>query len=83
MLAFEPLLQQERPAWVVVVGDVNSTLACALTAAKQGVPVAHVEAGLRSYDRSMPEEINRQLTDTLSELLPLLKTATPTCCGRA
>ena len=69
MLAFEPVLQQERPAWVVVVGDVNSTLACALTAAKQGVPVAHVEAGLRSYDRSMPEEINRQLTDALSELL--------------
>jgi UDP-N-acetylglucosamine 2-epimerase (non-hydrolysing) len=69
MLAFEPVLQQESPAWVVVVGDVNSTLACALTAAKQGVPVAHVEAGLRSYDRSMPEEINRQLTDALSELL--------------
>jgi UDP-N-acetylglucosamine 2-epimerase (non-hydrolysing) len=69
MLAFEPLLQQERPDWVVVVGDVNSTLACALTAAKQGVPVAHVEAGLRSFDRRMPEEINRQLTDALSELL--------------
>jgi UDP-N-acetylglucosamine 2-epimerase (non-hydrolysing) len=69
MLAFEPLLLQERPDWVVVVGDVNSTLACALTAAKQGVPVAHVEAGLRSFDRTMPEEINRQLTDALSELL--------------
>jgi UDP-N-acetylglucosamine 2-epimerase (non-hydrolysing) len=69
MLAFEPLLQHERPDWVVVVGDVNSTLACALTAAKQGVPVAHVEAGLRSFDRTMPEEINRQLTDTISELL--------------
>jgi UDP-N-acetylglucosamine 2-epimerase (non-hydrolysing) len=69
MLAFEPLLQHERPDWVVVVGDVNSTLACALTAAKQGVPVAHVEAGLRSFDRTMPEEINRQLTDALSELL--------------
>ena len=69
MLAFEPLLQQERPDWVVVVGDVNSTLACALTAAKQGVPVAHVEAGLRSFDRTMPEEINRQLTDAISDLL--------------
>ena len=69
MLAFEPLLQHERPDWVVVVGDVNSTLACALTAAKQGVPVAHVEAGLRSFDRKMPEEINRQLTDATSELL--------------
>jgi UDP-N-acetylglucosamine 2-epimerase (non-hydrolysing) len=69
MLAFEPLLQQERPDWVVVVGDVNSTLACALTAAKQGISVAHVEAGLRSFDRTMPEEINRQLTDALSELL--------------
>ena len=69
MLAFEPILQQEHPNWVVVVGDVNSTLACALTAAKQGIPVAHVEAGLRSFDRTMPEEINRQLTDTLSELL--------------
>jgi UDP-N-acetylglucosamine 2-epimerase (non-hydrolysing) len=69
MLAFEPLLRQERPNWVVVVGDVNSTLACALTAAKQGVPVAHVEAGLRSFDRTMPEEINRQLTDAISELL--------------
>jgi len=69
MLAFEPLLQQEHPDWVVVVGDVNSTLACALTAAKQEVPVAHVEAGLRSFDRTMPEEINRQLTDAVSELL--------------
>ncbi len=69
MLAFEPVLLQERPDWVVVVGDVNSTLACALVCAKLGIPVAHVEAGLRSGDRSMPEEINRLLTDRLAELL--------------
>jgi UDP-N-acetylglucosamine 2-epimerase (non-hydrolysing) len=69
MLAFEPLLQTERPDWAVVVGDVNSTLACTLTAVKQEVPVAHVEAGLRSFDRTMPEEINRLVTDALSALL--------------
>jgi UDP-N-acetylglucosamine 2-epimerase (non-hydrolysing) len=69
MLAFEPILLEEAPDWVVVVGDVNSTLACTLVAAKRGVRVAHVEAGLRSYDRTMPEEINRVVTDTLSELL--------------
>jgi UDP-N-acetylglucosamine 2-epimerase (non-hydrolysing) len=68
MLAFEPVLARERPSWVVVVGDVNSTVACALTAAKLGVPVAHVEAGLRSRDRTMPEELNRIVTDQLSEL---------------
>jgi UDP-N-acetylglucosamine 2-epimerase (non-hydrolysing) len=66
---FEPVVLEHRPDWVVVVGDVNSTLACALVCAKLGVPVAHVEAGLRSRDRSMPEEINRLLTDQLSELL--------------
>ncbi len=59
MLAFEPILETEKPDWVVVVGDVNSTLACALVAAKCEVKVAHVEAGLRSFDRSMPEEFNR------------------------
>lgn len=66
---FEPVLLREAPQWLFVVGDVNSTLACALVAAKCGVPVAHVEAGLRSFDRSMPEEINRLLTDRLSALL--------------
>jgi len=69
MMEFEKVLLTERPALVVVVGDVNSTLACSLTSAKLHVPVAHVEAGLRSFDRSMPEEINRMVTDTLSSLL--------------
>jgi len=69
MRRFEPVLERERPAAVLVVGDVNSTLACALVAAKKGVPVMHVEAGLRSFDRTMPEEINRVLTDQMSELL--------------
>src|SRR6266511_5165304 len=69
MTRLEPLLEATRPDVVLVVGDVNSTLAAALTAAKLGIPVAHVEAGLRSFDRSMPEEINRVLTDRLSDLL--------------
>mgnify|MGYP002778754571 CR=1 FL=1 len=69
MTAFEPVVVQEKPDWVLVVGDVNSTIACALVCAKLGVKVAHVEAGLRSRDRTMPEEINRILTDAISDLL--------------
>ena len=66
---FEPVLDREHPAAVLVVGDVNSTLACALVAVKKGIAVIHVEAGLRSFDRGMPEEINRVLTDQISDLL--------------
>jgi UDP-N-acetylglucosamine 2-epimerase (non-hydrolysing) len=69
MMAFEKVLQETLPDMVVVVGDVNSTIACALTAKKMGVRVAHVEAGLRSFDMGMPEEINRKLTDSISDLL--------------
>lgn len=69
MVAFEEFLGKTRPRMLVVVGDVNSTLACSVVAAKAGVPIAHVEAGLRSFDRSMPEEINRIVTDSLSHLL--------------
>lgn len=69
MSRFEPVMDAEPPLAVLVVGDVNSTIACALVAAKKGVPVIHVEAGLRSQDRSMPEEINRILTDQLSHYL--------------
>ena len=68
MLGFEPVLDEHRPDWVVVYGDVNSTVACALVAVKKGIRVAHVEAGLRSRDRGMPEEINRLLTDQLADL---------------
>ena len=69
MRQFEPVVLQEKPDWVLVVGDVNSTLACALVCVKVGVKVAHVEAGLRSRDRTMPEEINRLLTDQIADLL--------------
>ncbi|HTH16165.1 MAG TPA: UDP-N-acetylglucosamine 2-epimerase (non-hydrolyzing), partial [Magnetospirillum sp.] len=69
MMAYETVATEHRPDWLVVVGDVNSTMACALAAAKLGVPTAHLEAGLRSNDRSMPEEINRIVTDRLADLL--------------
>jgi UDP-N-acetylglucosamine 2-epimerase (non-hydrolysing) len=69
MMAFEQVLIDERPDWVVVVGDVNSTMAATVVAAKMGVRVAHIEAGLRSRDRTMPEEINRLVTDALADLL--------------
>jgi len=69
MKRIEPVIDQYAPSCVVVVGDVNSTIACGLVAVKKGVPVVHVEAGLRSNDRTMPEEINRILTDQISELL--------------
>ncbi|HWP44935.1 MAG TPA: UDP-N-acetylglucosamine 2-epimerase (non-hydrolyzing) [Blastocatellia bacterium] len=69
MIEFERVLEQHRPDWVVVVGDVNSTLAATLVASKMMVRVAHVEAGLRSRDRTMPEEINRLVTDALADLL--------------
>jgi UDP-N-acetylglucosamine 2-epimerase (non-hydrolysing) len=69
MTAFEDYCNEAKPDTVVVVGDVNSTLACSLVAAKMGIPLAHVEAGLRSFDRRMPEEINRMVTDRLADLL--------------
>lgn len=69
MERFEPVVLEKKPDWVLVVGDVNSTLACALVCAKLGVKVGHVEAGLRSRDRTMPEEINRLLTDQIAQLL--------------
>jgi UDP-N-acetylglucosamine 2-epimerase (non-hydrolysing) len=69
MCKFEEVCLAQAPDWVVVVGDVNSTMACTLVCAKLGIKVAHVEAGLRSYDRTMPEEINRIVTDALADLL--------------
>jgi UDP-N-acetylglucosamine 2-epimerase (non-hydrolysing) len=69
MLAFEPILKEEKPDLVLVVGDVTSTIACAMVAVKEHIPIAHVEAGLRSGDRKMPEEINRILTDSISDFL--------------
>jgi UDP-N-acetylglucosamine 2-epimerase (non-hydrolysing) len=69
MIAYERICSESRPDWIVVVGDVNSTLACALVGAKAHIPVAHLEAGLRSGDRTMPEEINRVATDAIVDLL--------------
>lgn len=69
MEGIEPVLLDYNPDWLVVVGDVNSSVACALVASKLGIKIAHVEAGLRSFDRTMPEEINRVLTDSISDLL--------------
>lgn len=69
MIAFEKVVRQERPDWVVVVGDVNATCACSITAKKEHVRLAHIEAGLRSRDMTMPEEVNRLVTDRLSDLL--------------
>lgn len=69
MMAFEKVLQKEKPDWVVVVGDVNATLACSVTAKKENIRCCHIEAGLRSGDMAMPEEVNRLVTDRLSDLL--------------
>ena len=69
MIAFEKVVQKKQPDWVVVVGDVNATCACSITAKKEHVKLAHIEAGLRSFDLDMPEEINRMVTDRLSDLL--------------
>ena len=69
MIAYEKACMEDRPDWILVVGDVNSTVACALVGAKLMIPVAHLEAGLRSGDRSMPEEINRLVTDAIASLL--------------
>ena len=69
MIAYERVCQTKRPDWIIVVGDVNSTLACALVGAKLLIPVAHLEAGLRSRDRRMPEEINRIVTDAVADVL--------------
>ena len=69
LVRFEKVCLQEKPDWVIVVGDVNSTMACTLVSSKLAIKVAHIEAGLRSFDRTMPEEINRLVTDALADLL--------------
>jgi UDP-N-acetylglucosamine 2-epimerase (non-hydrolysing) len=68
MIAYEKAIEAERPDWIIVVGDVNSTAACAMVGAKSGIPVVHLEAGLRSRDRRMPEEINRLVTDAIADV---------------
>ncbi len=69
MIAFEKVLQEKKPDWVIVVGDVNAACACSITAKKEHISLAHIESGLRSFDLDMPEEINRMVTDRLSDLL--------------
>src|SRR3990170_8977361 len=68
MSRLDPVLVEENPSLVIVVGDVNSTVAATITAVKRGIPVAHIEAGLRRFARTMPEEINRMLTDSISDI---------------
>mgnify|MGYP001828753530 FL=1 len=69
MIAYEKVCMEHRPDWIIVVGDVNSTAACAMVGAKLWIPVVHLEAGLRSRDRRMPEEINRLVTDAIADVL--------------
>ena len=69
MIAFDELLNKVTPDWVVVIGDVNATLSCSVIAKRHGLKVCHIEAGLRSYDERMPEEVNRMVTDSISDLL--------------
>ena len=69
MIEYEKVVNAHRPDWIVVVGDVNSTAACAMVGAKAWIPVVHLEAGLRSRDRRMPEEINRLVTDSIADVL--------------
>ena len=82
MKRFEPVIDEHGARAVLVVGDVNSTIACALVAAKRNIPVVHVEAGLRSYDRNMPEEINRVLTDQISDVLYTTERSAADTLGR-